>query len=99
MPELYEAASQAEVGQLTGPIAVHDGYSVFEVIDHQRGTLAEFVRVERRATGMAAKQMQTEHFEAFVDRLLDKYEDVVSVYPEELVRALPDSLLKRISAG
>lgn len=99
MPELYEAASQAEVGQLTGPIAVHDGYSVFEVIDHQRGTLAEFVRVERRATGMAAKQMQTEHFEAFVDRLLDKYEDVVSVYPEELVRALPDSLLNRISAG
>lgn len=99
MPELYAAALQAEIGILTGPIKVHDGYSVFEVIDHQRGTLPEFVRVERRAMGMTARQLQTEHFEAFIDGLLEKYEDVVSVFPEELVRALPDSLLKRISAG
>jgi len=99
MPELYAAAQQAEKGRLIGPLALDGGYSVFEVLDRQRGILPEFARVERRARALAVRQRQNEQFEVFIDELLKKYDGLVSVYPEELVRALPDSLLERLSAG
>ena len=99
MPELYAGAQQAEQGPLIGPLEVDGGYSVFEVLDRQRGIVPEFARVEPRARALASRQRESEQFEAFIDELLKKYDDLVSVYPEELVRALPDSLLKRLSAG
>lgn len=99
MPALYKAAQQVEPGQLTGPIAVKGGYSVFEVLDHQQGAMPSFTRVERRARALARRRQESERFEEFVDDLLERYDNVVSVYPEELVRALPDSLLERLSAG
>ncbi len=98
MPELYAAAQEAETGRLIGPLAVDGGYSVFEVLDRQRGVVPEFAKIEKRARGLAGRQRESEQFEAFVDELLSKYADLVSVYPEELAGALPDSLLERLSA-
>ena len=61
--------------------------------------MPSFTRVERRARALARRRQESERFEEFVDDLLERYDNVVSVYPEELVRALPDSLLERLSAG
>ena len=68
-------------------------------LDHQPGAMPSFTRVERRARALARRRQESERFEEFVDDLLERYDNVVSVYPEELVRALPDSLLERLSAG
>ena len=98
MPELFAAAQEAETGRLIGPLAIDGGYSVFEVLDRQRGAVPEFAQVDKRARALAGRQRESEQFEAFVDELLSKYEDLVFVYPEELAGALPDSLLERLSA-
>lgn len=99
MPQLYAAAQQSDVGKLTGPLALDGGFSVFEVIDRQRGEVPEFSRVERRARALAARAHERVVFEAFIDDLLDRYGDRVAIYPEELTRALPDTLLTRLSTA
>lgn len=98
MPALYRAVSAATPGRLTGPVAVEGGFSVFQVIDRQPGTLPAFPRVERRALALAKRQRQERAFDGFVDELFARHADRIHVYPGELERALPDTFLLRLAA-
>ncbi len=99
MPLLYQAVTKAEVGQIVGPVAVRDGYSLFKVLDYQEGGLKPFDEVERKARALVRVRERERRFEEWVDVLMEKHSARIAVSQEALARALPDTFLARLSTG
>jgi parvulin-like peptidyl-prolyl isomerase len=99
MSLLYQAVIQAELGQVVGPVAVRDGYSLFKVLDRQQGGLKPFDEVERKARALVRMQKRARHFEEWIDALMEKYRARVTVSQEALERALPDTFLARLATA
>ena len=99
MPQLYKAVVEAEVGQIVGPVPVREGYSLFKLLDRQRGAIKPFDEVERKARALVRGEKKEARFEAFVDELMEKYAARMVVSQEALRQALPDTFLVRLTAG
>ena len=94
---LYAAVQEAPLKDIVGPVAVQDGFSVFRIIQRERGALMPFLQVEARAKAFARRFKQNEAFEHFIDELLEHYAEQTQVYEAELTLALPDSLVDEIA--
>ncbi len=99
MPQLYEAVTQAEKGQVVGPVKVRDGYSLFKVMDRQAGQLKPFNEIERKARALVRAEKKEVQFEDWIDQLMEKYAERIVVSQGALVEALPDTLLTRLAVG
>ena len=97
-PQLYKAVQEAEIGEIVGPVQVKGGYSLFRVLHREEGELSPFSRVERQVRSLIRRQKEDQLFEELVDALLEKYQDRIAVYQDELEAALPDTLLQRLIA-
>ena len=98
-PQLYEAVQAAEIGELVGPVQVKGGYSLFKVLRRVEGELPPFSKVARRAHSLLSRQKEDQLFEELVAELLEKYQDRITIYQDELEVALPDTLIQRLAAA
>ena len=97
-PQLYEAVQAAAIGDLVGPVQVKGGYSLFKVLRRTQGELPPFSKMARRAHSLLRRQKEDRIFAELVDELLEKYQDRITIYQDELAAALPDTLIQRLSA-
>ena len=97
-PQLYEAVQAAEIGKIVGPVQVKGGYSLFKVLHRTEGELPPFSRMARRAHSLLRRQKEDRIFAELVDELLEKYQDRITIYQDELAAALPDTLIQRLAA-
>ena len=84
---LVAAARKAPVGELTGPLQVREGYSIFKVLsrEQQQASFAE-AKKRVRATVNWIKKQQV--FEQFLAELRTKYASQVEVREDNLKRIL-----------
>ena len=86
--ELVEAARDAPVGAVEGPLEVEGGYSIFRVIGQHRKPLSfDDKRVQFVVKNMVTRVEQNRRFDALVADLRRKYADQVFVYADNLERA------------
>ena len=98
-PQLYEAVQAAEMGEIVGPVQVKGGYSLFKVLHRTQGELPPFSKEARRARSLLRQQKEDQIFAELVDELLEKYQDRITIYQDELAAALPDTLIQRLAAA
>ena len=84
---LVAAARKAPVGELTGPLQVREGYSIFKVLsrEQQRASFAE-AKKRVRATVNWIKKQQV--FEQFLAELRTKYASQVEIREDNLKSVL-----------
>ncbi|MFC1526339.1 peptidyl-prolyl cis-trans isomerase [Candidatus Latescibacterota bacterium] len=85
---LAEAAKSAKVGELTGPVEVEGGFSIFQVLD-SFGEPASFAdrRVQFAARNIVQRSKEIASFERYTEDLRRRYEARVKVYPQRLREA------------
>lgn len=92
-PKLVPALLAAAVGQLTGPVEVDGGFSVFKVLGREKQQLEPFETASRRARGLLLRQRENQEMETFVKQLREASAGLVETDESELRKALPDALL------
>jgi parvulin-like peptidyl-prolyl isomerase len=92
-PRLVPALMAAEADQLTGPVEVEGGYSVFRLLTREKEQLEPFETAGRRARALVLRQREDREIDALVARLRAEYASQVEIDESNLRRALPDSLL------
>ena len=97
-PLLYTVAKEAELEEIVGPVQTKKGFSIFKVFAREGGELAPFAEVEDQARSFARLQQRQLLFEEFVDSLRQKYDDRITLFPDELPKALPDAFLEQFKA-
>jgi parvulin-like peptidyl-prolyl isomerase len=95
-PQLYKAVQEAEVNAIVGPVEVDGGFSLFKVLDREEGQVQPFSEVESKARAFLRGQQREQRFEEWIDSLMDKYEDRISISQRALAVALPDTFLRRL---
>ena len=83
----------AQPGELVGPVQVHDGFSVFEIVRRQQGERMPFAQVRRQISDMLRRAKERERFQAYIETLRQQYADQIQVDQQQLAAALPDDLL------
>ncbi|MDE2810340.1 MAG: peptidyl-prolyl cis-trans isomerase, partial [Gemmatimonadota bacterium] len=59
----------AQPGELVGPVQVHDGFSVFEIIHRQPGERLPFAQVRRQIGDILRRAEERERFQAYIETL------------------------------
>ncbi len=83
----------AQPDELVGPVQVHDGFSVFEIVRRQPGERMPFAQVRRQISDMLRRAEERERFQAYIETLRQQYADQIHVNQQQLAAALPDDLL------
>ncbi|MCY4605907.1 MAG: peptidyl-prolyl cis-trans isomerase [Gemmatimonadetes bacterium] len=83
----------AQPGELVGPVQVHDGFSVFEIVRRQQGERMPFAQVRRQINDMLRRAEERERFQAYIETLRQQYADQIQVDQQQLAAALPDDFL------
>jgi peptidyl-prolyl cis-trans isomerase C len=83
----------AQPGDLVGPVQVHDGFSVFEIVRRQPGERLPFAQVRRQIGDMLRRAAERERFQAYIETLRQQYADQIQVDQKQLTAALPDDFL------
>ena len=83
----------AQPGELVGPVQVHDGFSVFEIVRRQQGERMPFAQVRRQISDMLRRAEERERFQAYIETLRQQYADQIHVDQQQLAAALPDDFL------
>ena len=83
----------AQPGELVGPVQVHDGFSVFEIVRRRPGERMPFAQVRRQISDMLRRAEERERFQAYIETLRQQYADQIHVDQQQLAAALPDDLL------
>ena len=84
---LEEAAKRAPVGELTGPVEVEGGFSVFRLLSRERRPVS-FSEVEKRVVATVRFIRKQEVFERIVTELREKYAPQVKISEDALAAAL-----------
>lgn len=82
--ELVPRALEAEPGQLVGPVAAKEGYSVFRLLEKSGGQLQPFEAVKDRAQATLRFQKEGELFNVLIGTLRKKYTDQIHLFPDAL---------------
>ena len=96
-PLLYQAAQAAELNKIVGPVEVEGGFSLFKILDREEGVVEPFSAVESKARALLRGQLREQRFEEWVDGLMDKYDDRITISQRGLAQALPDTFLQRLA--
>ena len=81
---LYDSVVAAPVGVLTGPVALDEGYSIFEVQERIPPRPTPFAQAASRARWWVQKQQEKTLFASLFTRLRDQYAARVVVFEEQL---------------
>lgn len=81
---LYDSVAAVPVGVLTGPVALDEGYSIFEVQERVPPRPTPFAQAASRARWWVQKQQEKALFAALFTRLREQYADRVVVFEEQL---------------
>ncbi len=84
--DLVEAAQEAPTGELTGPVAVEGGYSIFKVLSKEREKQT-FEKVKRRVRATIRWQRKQKLFEQYLEELRQKYASQVKIWEDNLKTA------------
>ena len=83
----------AQPGELVGPVQVHDGFSVFEIVRRQPGERMPFAQVRRQIGDILRRAEEREQFQAYIATLRQQYADQIQVDQKQLAAALSDEFL------
>ena len=83
----------AQPGELVGPVPVHDGFSVFEIVRRQPGERMPFAQVRRQIGDVLRRAAERERFQAYIETLRRQYADRIQIDQKQLAAALPDDFL------
>ena len=81
-----EAAVEAEIGELTGPVEVQEGYSIFKVLSRER-VRETFAEAEMRVRSQLRRQRHRDAFNEYMEELRRRYESEVSIHEDRLEAA------------
>ena len=81
-----EAAVEAEIGELTGPVKVQEGYSIFKVLSRERKR-ETFAEAEMRVRSQLRRQRHRNAFNEYMKELRSRYESEVSTHEDRLEAA------------
>ena len=81
-----EAAVEAEIGELTGPVKVQEGYSIFKVLSRKRKR-ETFAEAEMRVRSQLGRQRHRNAFNEYMEELRSRYESEVSIHEDRLEAA------------
>ena len=81
-----EAAVEAEIGELTGPVKVQEGYSIFKVLSRERKR-ETFAEAEMRVKSQLRRQRYRNAFNEYMEQLRSRYESEVSIHEDRLEAA------------
>ncbi len=81
-----EAAVEAEIGELTGPVKVQEGYSIFKVLSRERKR-ETFAEAEMRVRSQLRRQRHRNAFNKYMEELRSRYESEVSIHEDRLEAA------------
>ena len=80
----YDSVVAAPVGVLTGPVALDEGYSIFEVQKRIPPRPTPFEQAASRARWWVQKRQEKTLFDSLFTRLRNQYADRVVVFEEQL---------------
>ena len=83
---LYDSVVATPVGVLTGPVALDEGYSIFEVRERIPPRPTPFAQAASRARWWVQKRQEKTLFDSLFTRLRNQYADRVVVFEEQLGR-------------
>ena len=81
-----EAAVKAEIGELTGPAKVQEGYSIFKVLSRERKR-ETFAEAEMRVRSQLRRHRYRNAFNEYMEQLRSRYESEVSIHEDRLEAA------------
>ncbi len=81
-----EAAVEAAIGELTGPVKVQEGYSIFKVLSRERKR-ETFAEAEMRVRSQLRRQRHRNAFNEYMEQLRSRYESAVSIHEDRLAAA------------
>jgi len=81
-----EAVVEAEIGELTGPVKVQEGYSIFKVLSRERKR-ETFAEAEMRVRSQLRRQRHRNAFNEYMEELRSRYESEVSTHEDRLEAA------------
>ena len=81
-----EAAVEAEIGELTGPVKVQKGYSIFKVLSRERKR-ETFAEAEMRVRSQLRRQRHRNEFNEYMEELYSRYESEMSIHEDILEAA------------
>jgi len=83
----------AQPGELVGPVQVHDGFSVFEIVRRQPGERLPFAQVRRQIGDLLRRAEAQQRFQAYIETLRQQYADQIQIDQQQLAAALSDEFL------
>jgi parvulin-like peptidyl-prolyl isomerase len=92
-PHLVPAILEADIGQLTGPISVEGGYSLFRVESRDPGVVEPFEKVRRQARALILRERESRALAAQIQSLRDRHASRIKIHQDRLADALPDDLV------
>lgn len=81
-----EAVVEAAIGELTGPVKVQEGYSIFKVLSRERKR-ETFAEAEMRVRSQLRRQRHRNAFNEYMEELRSRYESEVSIHEDRLEAA------------
>ena len=81
-----EAAVEAKIGELTGPVEVQEGYSIFKVLSRERKR-ETFDEAELRVRSQLRRERHRKAFNEYMEELRRRYESEVSIHEDRLEAA------------
>ena len=85
-PELYDAADQAEIGVLQGPVETAEGYSVFKVLERLPARLQPFEQASTKVKYWLREEEEKRLFEALLARLREQYHPKIVLFRDRLAK-------------
>ena len=80
---LVRAAQEAPLGELTGPVEVKGGYSVFKVVSKEEGSQS-FAQAKKRVEATVKWLRKQVIFEQYLEELREKYAAQVTIKENQL---------------
>lgn len=84
--DFVEAAVEAKIGELTGPVEVQEGYSIFKVLSRERKR-ETFAEAELRVRSQLRRERHRNAFNEYIEELRRRYESEVSIHEDRLEAA------------
>ena len=90
MCRFVEVAEKAEIGVLTGPAKVKEGYSVFKVLSRERKR-ETFAEAEWRVRSQLKREKNRKAFNQFIEEVRNKYAAKVVIREDNLNAAFGEN--------
>lgn len=81
-----EVAEKAEIGALTGPVKIDEGYSIFKVLSRERKR-ETFQEAEWRVRSQLRREKNRKAFNQFIEEVRSKYASKVAIREDNLKAA------------